>query len=90
MARTHKARVEADKKARGITADQRRYEKNQTAKANNIRRRAVKFAAAQELLAERAKRGTYGQMVLLDKRLGLNVGAKRERSRLLGLLAKAS
>lgn len=45
-----------------------------------------KTARKNELLAQRASRTNEQQLALLDKRLGKNQGAKRERDRLNGIV----
>lgn len=44
---------------------------------------------AEQLAAERAKFNDAQQIARLDKRLGKNVGAKRERARLLNRIVAA-
>lgn len=55
-----------------------------------MRSKTEKAAAAKALAEQRAKRSTQQQISELDFRLGKNVGAKRERSRLQKSMAKDS
>lgn len=57
-------------------------------KSNTVRHRNRR-TTAEKRLTERSLRSPKQQLAVLDERLGKDIGAKRERERLLALLNKS-